>query len=71
MNIAPVHLPALGADHDGDQTTVKPVFSQEANEECERILHGKTNLLTVQGKGTCKIGNEGVQTLYSMTKFVS
>ena len=71
VNIAPVHLPALGADHDGDQTTVKPVFSQEANEECERILHGKTNLLTVQGKGTCKIGNEGVQTLYSMTKFIS
>lgn len=70
VNIAPVHLPPLGADHDGDQITVKPVFSQEANEECERILYNKSNLLTVEGKGTCSIGNEGVQTLYSMSKFV-
>lgn len=71
VNIPATRLSPLGADHDGDQITVKPVFSQEANAECEKILYSKTNLLTVQGKGTCSIGNEGVQTLYAMTKFVN
>ena len=71
VNIPATRLSPLGADHDGDQITVKPVFSQEANAECEKILYSKTNLLTVQGKGTCSIGNEGVQTLYAMTKFMN
>lgn len=69
VNIPAIYLPALGGDHDGDQITVKSVMSQEANEECEEILMSKANLLTTQGKGLRKIGNEGIQTLYSSTKF--
>lgn len=69
VNIAPFYLKAMGADHDGDQITAKGVFSQEANEECERIIKGKPNMLSLQGKGIRPVGNEGSQTLYSMTKF--
>ena len=35
VNVCALMLPGLVGDFDGDQTTVKPVFSQEANEECE------------------------------------
>ena len=52
-----------------DQITVKSVFTQEANEECERIINNKTNILTIEGIGVRGIGNEAVQTLYTMTRF--
>ena len=71
VNMCPVYLSALGADHDGDQITCKSVFSQEANAECEKIMMSKANLLSIEGIGVRNnAGNEGVQTLYSMTKFV-
>lgn len=69
VNIAPFYLKAMGADHDGDQITAKGVFSQEANDECERILMSKPNMLSLLGTGIRPIGNEASQTLYSMTKF--
>ena len=69
VNVCALMLPGLGGDHDGDQTTVKPVFSQEANQECEEIMMSKRNLLNIEGNGARKFGNEGVQTLYAMTKF--
>lgn len=64
-----LYLPAIGGDHDGDQITCKSVFSQESNEECEKIITSKSNLLSVKGTAIRGIGNEGVQTLYSMTRF--
>ena len=69
VNVCPLMLPGMGGDHDGDQTTVKPVFSQEANEECEQIMSSKKNLLTIEGNGARKFGNEATQTLYAMTRF--
>ena len=69
VNICALYLPGMGGDHDGDQVTVKPVFTQEANAECEEILTKKHNLLTIEGKGIRNIGNEGVQTLFTMTRF--
>ena len=69
INISAIYLPSIGGDFDGDQITCKSVFTQEANEECERIMRSKSNILTVQGTAVRGIGNEGVQTLYSMTAF--
>lgn len=69
LNICPLYLSALGADHDGDQITSKGVYTQEANEECEKILMSKSNLLSVRAGGIRNIGNEGTQTLYTMTRF--
>ena len=69
VTLCPLFLPAIGGDHDGDQITIKSVFSQEANEECEKIINNKTNILSIEGIGVRNIGNEGIQTLYSMTRF--
>lgn len=69
INVPFMYLPGLGGDHDGDQITCKGVFTQEANEECEEWMTSKANLLSIEGKTIRKFGNEGIQTLYSMTKF--
>ena len=69
VTLCPLYLKGLGGDHDGDQITVKSVFTQESNEECERIINNKTNILTIEGIGLRSIGNEAVQTLYTMTRF--
>ena len=70
LTIHPAYLSVMSADHDGDQITSKIVFTIEANEESERLMKAKTNLLTVDGAGVRGIGNEGIQTLYAMTKFM-
>ena len=67
--ICALYLSGLGGDFDGDQITSKMLFSKEANEEAERLMMNKTNLLTVDGGSIRSIGNEGIQTLYTMTKF--
>lgn len=69
LSVSALYLPGICGDFDGDQTTIKGVFSQEANEECERILKDKASLVSIVGTPIRKIGNEGVQTLFSMTKF--
>lgn len=67
--ICPLYLPGLDGDHDGDQITSKIYFSKEANEEAERIMMSKSNILTIDGASIRSIGNEGIQTLYTLTRF--
>lgn len=61
-------LPAIGGDFDGDQVTIRGVFTQEANLEAERLIRAPKNILNITGKNIRKISNEGVQTLYNLTK---
>lgn len=67
--ISPLYLAALGGDYDGDQITSKILFTEEANADAERIMMSRTNILTIDGHSIRKIGNEGIQTLYTLTKF--
>lgn len=63
-----LYLTGLGGDYDGDQVTVKGVFSQEANLECDSIIKSKANILDISARNIRKSSNECYQTLYSMTK---
>lgn len=67
--ISPLYLDSMGGDHDGDQITSKILFSKEANEEAERIMHRKSNVMSIEGTFIRKTGNEGIQALYTMTRF--
>lgn len=69
LKIYPIFLPGLDGDHDGDQVTIKGIFSQEGNEEARRITHSKINILTIDGDIIRSIGNEGIQTLFTLTRF--
>lgn len=53
---------------DGDQLTVKGVFSQEANAECDRLVRGKANILDINGNNVRVSTNECIQTLYTLTR---
>jgi len=61
-------LEALGADFDGDTVSLRSVYSQEANVECEKLINSSKYLLDVTGKTTRVLRNEGIQTLYTLTR---
>jgi DNA-directed RNA polymerase beta' subunit len=62
------YLESLGADFDGDTISLRPIYSQEANEECERIINSLPYIMNASGNNTRIIRNEGVLTLYTLTR---
>jgi hypothetical protein len=62
------YLPGIEGDYDGDQTTVKILFTQEANEECEVVMNRKSFFINSAGANIRKIGKEALQTFYVLTK---
>ena len=62
------YLQTLDADYDGDQVSVRTVFSQEANAECDRLCKEPTNYLSANGTNVRTSEKESVQTLYALTK---
>lgn len=69
VTMSNVYLKGLGGDYDGDQITVKGVYTQEANEEARRIMMSKSHILNTSGSNMRTTTNEAIQTLYMMTKF--
>lgn len=65
----PFYLAGMNGDFDGDQATGKILFSKQANEQAEQIMYSNTNILGVNGSAVRSIGNELVQTLYTLTRF--
>ena len=63
-----VFLQTLGADYDGDQISVRTLFSQEANLEAERIMSSNMNFFNSAGSNVRATTNEAVQTIYALTK---
>lgn len=63
------YLKGLVGDHDGDQTTGKILFSKQANEDAETIMHSLTNILGLDGSPVRTFGNELMQGLYTLTRF--
>ena len=55
-------------DFDGDQISIRGVYTQEANEEAAKLIREPKNILNITGKNVRIITNEGVQTLYQLTK---
>ena len=49
--------------------SVRGVFSQEANEEAERIMKSKSHILNTYGQNVRSTNHEGIQTLYEFTRF--
>ena len=62
------YLPGLDGDYDGDQTTIKILFTQEANEECETVMNSNSYFINTTGKLIRYVESEAIQTFYVMTK---
>ena len=54
-------------DYDGDQCTIKGVFSEEANAELDKQLTAKSHYFNLGGKGVRASDKEAMQSLYSLT----
>ena len=62
------YLKGLGGDYDGDQITEKMVFTQEANEEAEKLLKSPKHYITEDQELIRVIQNEAYLTFYNLTK---
>ena len=67
LNISNLYLDGIGGDYDGDQVTVKGVFSEEANAELDEHLRNKSNYFNLGCKGDRTSDKEAIQSLYNLT----
>lgn len=67
MNIHNSYLKGIGGDYDGDQATIKGVWSTEANAELSEQLNSKKHFIGLDGKNIRVGSNEALQCLYSLT----
>lgn len=65
------HLDGMGADYDGDQVSVRGIYSDEANMEAEEIMNRKTSALNITGANSKGVAKEVYNSLYELTKIGS
>ena len=51
-----------------DTVSVRGVFTEEANIECDQIINSGRNLLSPSGSSIRTLKNEGILGLYELTK---
>jgi hypothetical protein len=60
-------IEAMGMDYDGDTAIVKPVYTIEANKECEKQANAKIQMIGMNGFTTRGISKENILCLYELT----
>jgi len=60
-------IEAMGMDYDGDTAIVKPVYTIEANKECEEQANAKIQVLGMNGFTTRGVSKECILCLYELT----
>lgn len=60
-------IEAMGIDYDGDTAIVKPVYTIEANQECEKQANAKIQVLGMNGYTTRGISKENILCIYELT----
>lgn len=68
LQISNLHLKGMGADYDGDSASVKGVWSVEANNELDKFIKSKKNLINIGGVNIRVSSNEAIQSLFSLTR---
>ena len=67
LNISNIYLGIIDGDYDGDQVTVKSIYSIEANNELRNQLNSKRHFIALGGNNVMETTNEGVAALYALT----
>ena len=71
MQISNIYIGGMGADYDGDQVTVKGVYTDEANEELSEYMNSKQNFITFGADPSRDICSDIVQSVFAITKVLS
>lgn len=61
------NLESMGADYDGDQVSIRPVFSIEANRDIEERMKSPAYLLDVNGEAMRSMSKDFILTAYNLT----
>ena len=62
------YLGPLGGDHDGDQVTVRALYSYEANKFAEDYINSLGNLIGVDGNTVREPGDIATHTMYNLLR---
>lgn len=62
------HLDGMGADYDGDQVSVRGLWTDEANLEAEQIMQKKMSALNITGANSKAVAKEVFNSMYELTK---
>lgn len=54
--------------NDGDQVTLRPVYSKEANAECEARIHSNAYILNIEGGFMRGISKDFALCCYNLTR---
>ena len=68
LNMSNLMLGAIGGDYDGDQVSVKGVYTKEANEELINHINSKQYYVGFSGNLIRETTKESVQSLYNLTR---
>ena len=68
FSVSDALIDAMGMDYDGDTSTLKPVYTVEANEELrEHMENGLVQLIGMDGTSARKVTKENIVLLYTLT----
>lgn len=67
-NISNASIGSMGGDYDGDTTSNKVPYTNEANEECKNFINSKKRSIGMSGKFIYGIDNETILVGYTLTK---
>ena len=62
------YLKGMGGDFDGDQVSVRGIWTDEANREAEEIMNRKMTALNITGTNSRVVGNEILNSYYALSK---
>lgn len=68
LNMSNLMLGAIGGDYDGDQVSVKGVFTKEANEELINHINSKQYYVGISGNTLRETSRQSIQAIYNLTK---
>lgn len=57
----------MSADYDGDTVIIKPIYTIEANNECNKVEDSKPQIVGMNGLTTRNVSKENIMALYSLT----
>ena len=63
-----LYLSVMGADYDGDQVSVRGLWTQEANKNCEKNMTSLKSIVDINGNIYRTTTRETLQTFYNLSK---
>lgn len=62
------HLKGMGGDYDGDQVSVRGIWSNEANAEADQLMNAKVGALIINGSNLKVTAYEVIDASYQLTR---